>query len=193
MGVSVSWPSSLRGKGRRRGVGLDAEDDGRRLGADRDERPLERGDVAPPPDPRPARARRPWLRLGLWPRRRPSRARASALRVGASRRSRRTRCAGPEARRGRRRCRGRRLPSRAAPRSPWRRPPPRRSAGRRTSGSVITRQTLVLDASPGPCARKAIQGVRADQVGDAPRHWRRPARSGRRARRSRFAHSSASM
>ena len=81
-------------------------------------------------------------------------------------RSRRTRCAGREARRDRRRCRGRRPASRAGPRPSWRTPPARRPAGDVTAGSTNTRQTLVLERIAASLARKSIQSCCADEVGD---------------------------
>ena len=104
----------------------------------------------------------PWRACPSRARRR-NRANASAPRRRRPRPSRRTRCAGPAARRDRRRCRRRPSPSRAGPRAPWRTPLAPSADSAATAGSTIFRQTLVFERVAGSRARKSIQGVRSTQ------------------------------
>ena len=121
--------------------------------------------------------------------RRPSRATAPAPRYRRSRRSRRTRCAGPAARRDRRRCRRRRLPSRAAPTRPLAKAACAVGVERRDVRSTIVRQTEVFERVAGSTARWPSQRDPLDEAGRAPRHWRRRARSAPSSPPIDFAHS----
>ena len=90
----------------------------------------------------------------------------SAPRRRRSRPSRRTRCAGPAARRDRRRCRRRPSPFRAGPRAPWRTPPAPRPAARRPAGSTTFRQTLVLERVAGTRGEEIDPRRARDPIGD---------------------------
>ena len=107
----------------------------------------------------------------------------SALRRRRSRPSRRTRCAGPAARRDRRRCRRRPSPSRGSWPAPWRRPPAPRPAARRSPDRPPSGRRWCSSASrerarenrPTACARPSRR---------SPWRWRRRARTAPSRRRA---------